>query len=450
MRYGGRPTTRFRRLLRRRSLSGAILFAVVLLAVHGVWGRAKRKGDAEAFQITTLQHLHSAFRNAVETPAQFLTGRDAGIITTSGAGGLVSVYVLIRVLRDVHRNDLPIQVWHYNELSDEDCAVFRSFGNVSCPNLARSMPEHRGTLEGYAIKALAMVYCPFRHAIFIDLDNVPAVDPTALLGSPEYRRTGALFWPDLWVSKVAPTGSADSALSGLRAMAFLCGVRDESLASVNADSVMGARRRQGLFSLFESGQLVIDRVRHQRALRALRFLNLRAHITYRMVQGDKDTFLFAWLGTNSSFTMVSARAVPVGGTFSVRGSDSVLCAHTMGQLLPASLLSDRTMLPFAFLHRNYHSKWHYGRHLWFRWSAVAIDTSPAANAAIWLDTDIPHSSCQPATITSTTPASHRWRAQLEALEQLCVKFVVEYPSAYPGTFHLGRLAGRWLSLRYGQ
>ena len=54
----------------------------------------------------------------------------------------------------------------------------------------------------------------------------------------------------------------------------------------------------------ESGQLLIDKRRHWRPLSFAQALNEEAELLYRMIYGDKDTFLIAWQLANSAFALV--------------------------------------------------------------------------------------------------------------------------------------------------
>ena len=40
--------------------------------------------------------------------------------------------------------------------------------------------------------------------IFLDSDNVALTDPEMLFGSAGYKQTGAVLWPDYWLSSAAP------------------------------------------------------------------------------------------------------------------------------------------------------------------------------------------------------------------------------------------------------
>ena len=58
----------------------------------------------------------------------------------------------------------------------------------------------------------------------------------------------------------------------------------------------------------ESGQLVVDKRRHWNAIDLAWFLNARSDTVYRILYGDKDTYLMSWLRLGSPFALVPHRA----------------------------------------------------------------------------------------------------------------------------------------------
>jgi hypothetical protein len=81
---------------------------------------------------------------------------------------------------------------------------------------------------------------------------------------PEYRDAGAVFWPD--IVELRETNPVWEAL----------GLEPRRTVS------------------FESGQVLVDKSRHWHALAAVVALNAEAERLYRMIYGDKDTFLLGW------------------------------------------------------------------------------------------------------------------------------------------------------------
>jgi len=122
--------------------------------------------------------------------------------------------------------------------------------------------------------------------LLVDADNVPTLDPGYLFETPEFAKTGAIFWPDF---KFA---------NGKRARAIWksCGLR-------------APKEKE-----FESGQIVVDKARCWRALWLSMWFNENADFYYQHVHGDKETFHLAFRKLNQSYSLVKKRIQPLAGT----------------------------------------------------------------------------------------------------------------------------------------
>ena len=94
---------------------------------------------------------------------------------------------------------LPVQFWHLGEreLDDRMRKLAADLLDVSCVDaeeLRRTRPAR--ILDGWGLKAYAILHCRFREALLLDADNVPLVDPAVLFSTPQYEEHGAIFWPD--------------------------------------------------------------------------------------------------------------------------------------------------------------------------------------------------------------------------------------------------------------
>jgi hypothetical protein len=201
------------------------------------------------------------------------------VIPAGGLRYLVNAWVCVCMLRR-HGCRLPIQLWHLGsqEMPGPFAGLFEALGVELVDAQARRTTHPVRSLCGWALKPYAVLACPFRHVILLDADNVPVVDPSFLFETPQYRETGALFWPD---APPAPPHLAN--LTADHPVWRLCGV---------------APRGDGCF---ESGQLCIDKLRCWRALRLCLWMNEHADFWYRILFGDKDTFQIAWRKTDTPF-----------------------------------------------------------------------------------------------------------------------------------------------------
>jgi putative mannosyltransferase len=111
----------------------------------------------------------------------------------------------------------------------------------------------------------------------LDADQVPTRDPKTAFEWAEYAESGAVFWPDI--------------------VDLSCDNPIWAFCDVCADQRVS----------FETGQLLVDKAQHWQALHAALYLNEHADVFYRLVYGDKDTFLAAWLFTHAGHVVVPHR-----------------------------------------------------------------------------------------------------------------------------------------------
>src|SRR5690606_30657691 len=106
-------------------------------------------------------------------------------------------WVCIRMLRQAGCK-LPVEVWHFGSREiDERMERLIARLDVECVNARERMRRApmRNPL-GWELKCYAVLNSKYREVLSLDADNVPIIDPTFLFTTPEYRDTGAIFWPD--------------------------------------------------------------------------------------------------------------------------------------------------------------------------------------------------------------------------------------------------------------
>lgn len=235
------------------------------------------------------------FLAAVAAPPA-LSGRGI-VICGGGRRYFPSAWVCIHMLRDLGCT-LPIELWYLGplEMDERMKALVRPLG-VTCRDgrshlkeaqRARGVVEPWRRLGGFELKPYALVHSSFREVLFLDADNVPVIDPEYLFELPEYRRDGALFWPDF------------GRLAASREVWRVCGVayRDEPE--------------------FESGQIVVDKSRCWEALQLTLWYNENSGFFYRYIHGDKDTFHMAFRKVGKSYAMPPVPIHPL---------DYTMCQH---------------------------------------------------------------------------------------------------------------------------
>jgi len=275
--------------------------APVIKAWHGLGARAvtpiydelKQLGalDGRARQLAaTFVHsdnVRERTARAIASPPPFPdTFRGRGIVMCAGGVGYFTcAWVCVHQLRRLGCT-LPIQMWHLGpgEMDAHMRSLVAPLG-VECVDAHGVRRAEGGRLfRGCEVKPFAILRSPFREVLFLDADNVPVVNPEFLFDTPEFRETGAIFWPDLF--RMKPEHSAWSA--------FGVPYRDEPE--------------------FETGQIVLDKERGWRALNLTLWFNENPEFFRFHALGDKDTFRFAWHRLHQRFAMPPFPVQRLAGT----------------------------------------------------------------------------------------------------------------------------------------
>ncbi|MEP9390171.1 hypothetical protein [Mesorhizobium sp. KR9-304] len=208
------------------------------------------------------------------------TGRGI-VICAGGVRMFTNAWVLVWQLRRVLGCELPVEVWHLGrgEMSTGMRGMLENLGAkvVDAHDVLLRFPAR--IADGWQLKPYALIMSGFREVLMLDADNVPAVDPAFLFDRPEFVTTGAVFWPDLLdIAQANPIWEE----LGLPAMQR---------------------------TSFETGQMLIDKSRHGDALATVLRLNEDADRYYRLIYGDKDTFLVAWLLASAQYQLMPHRPI---------------------------------------------------------------------------------------------------------------------------------------------
>ncbi|DAZ98170.1 TPA: hypothetical protein N0F65_005636 [Lagenidium giganteum] len=189
----------------------------------------------------------------------------------------------------------------------------------------REVKDTRAT--DYNTKLYATFYTAFDNVLLLDADNFAVQDPTYLFSTPQFNSTGAMFWPDFW-----RPNRTNMDMTNVSLVWDLLGIPFVDMFEQ------------------ESGQVLINRRAHTRALNTLLYYGLvepRWPQKLRAVFGDKDLFRFAWMKTNSSFHFIERPAGSAGmmaKSSSTQTQPDRFCGQTMVQHDPKGEI--------VFLHRN--------------------------------------------------------------------------------------------------
>ncbi len=216
------------------------------------------------------------------SPPAYPVGRFAGrgiVICAGGPRYFTCAFVLLHLLRHALGCQLPVQIWHLGaqELSPAMIGLLQGLGAEVVdaePLLSRYPASIR---NGWALKPFAAMHSRFAEVLGLDADAVPLVSPEVVFDWPQYLHSGALFWPDI----------AD-------------------LAAANPVwHLLGLEPRREIS--FDTGQFVLDKKRCWAALMLTVALNSESESLYRMIHGEKDSFLLAFLCCNQPFHVMEHR-----------------------------------------------------------------------------------------------------------------------------------------------
>ncbi|KAG0741215.1 hypothetical protein G6F57_010583 [Rhizopus arrhizus] len=213
----------------------------------------------------------------------------------------------IKLLRHMHHCDLNIEVWHLSDekpsalMINELTALGATARDLSYSNLPRPIEHRRDADKQFQIKAAAIINSAFKEVLYLDSDNIPARDPTFLFDTPEYKETGALFWPDFW-----KTHGENKIFEILQ---ISCNDEWEQ----------------------ESGQMVINKEKSWLPLQLAWYMQDQYEIYFQFLNGDKDTFKYAWQALSAPYHMVETFLGMAGTMVGDR-----FCGHTMIQYYPST------------------------------------------------------------------------------------------------------------------
>lgn len=243
----------------------------------------------------------------------YIKNYKAPAVRNSGRGIIYSCHprlvqitmVSIGFLRNFGCN-LPIEIWHMDELMADDIARLESLEGVKVYNLAHfimyNFPRDKDG-KIYALKTAAILHSHFDEILFLDGDNYVVQDPTFLFESPPYLETGALFWKDLW--KTRP---------------------DNPLWNVLGIKCVDEFEQ-------ESGQMVIKKSFPgvQKALDVAYFMQMQSDFYYELTLGDKDTFRLSMRALGQPFHLIRPHMAILGA---YTATDGTFCGHSMVQYAP--------------------------------------------------------------------------------------------------------------------
>ncbi|HWQ92775.1 MAG TPA: glycosyltransferase family 9 protein [Clostridia bacterium] len=255
-------------------------------ARRGVLSTVRNPYDSEPLNLHSAGPACDRFAGSLPAYPGGFEGRGI-VICGGGVRYFTCAWVGINMLRRLGCR-LPIQLWFLgdSEVNALMRELVRPLG-VECIDAFQMRKRHHArTLNGWELKAYALLHSRFEQVLLLDADNVPVVDPSFLFEEPQFRRTGAIFWPDYYYGKnpkAAPVWSS-------------CGLRQPEEPE------------------FESGQILVDKARCWRALRLALWFNEHSDFYYQYIHGDKETFHLAFWKLKQPYCLVPTPIHPLEAT----------------------------------------------------------------------------------------------------------------------------------------
>lgn len=259
-------------------------------ATKGILATEKNDYDEQPLSLQSAGMACDKFARSITSYPGGFEGRGVAICA-GGVQYFTNAWVCINMLRWLGCS-LPIEVWYLGrkEMDSTMEALLKPFG-VQCVDALRMRRKHSArVIRGWGLKPYAILHSRFREVLFLDADNVPVVNPEFLFETPQFRETGAIFWPDY-----------DQPKKNENALIWKsCGLRHPN-------------ERE-----FESGQIVVDKQRCWAALRLALWFNENSDFYYQYLYGDKETFHLAFQKMRKSYSLVP---------HPIHGLEGTMCQH---------------------------------------------------------------------------------------------------------------------------
>jgi len=185
---------------------------------------------------------------------------------------------------------LPAEIW-VNARDLAVCkAIFHTRGNGD--GVCKTLPD---SVSGFASKFYALLSTTLTEVLFVDADNIAVRDPNAIFDSEQFRKYGAVVWPDLWGAACRNIPGQDNGETAYPThvlwMARFAGLKWDANDHDKAQEA-------------EAGMVAYDLRRHAGLLELGRKFIEDRRFLKRVVNGDKDIFRFVHLAMGEPFYFV--------------------------------------------------------------------------------------------------------------------------------------------------
>ncbi|KAL4924532.1 alpha-mannosyltransferase [Aspergillus undulatus] len=260
--------------------------------------------------VQPLQEAHDGFvhdMKKIKGPKGYVPG-SMGIVSSAGGTYLPTFVVTLRLLRRTGTT-LPIELFLKDKSEYEPvfCEEVLPALNVECLILSDIMrdfdtpdgqaqsegeDENKSKIDGFQLKAFAMLFTSFEKFLWLDADCVPLHDTAPLLSTEPFTSHGLVTWPDFFADTAAPV-----------------------YFNISRQPDPPSTKRQSS----EAGMLLVNKETHFPTLLLSAYYNYHGPDYYYPLTGqgapgagDKDTFLNAAGALSQSYYAVSERVVDLG------------------------------------------------------------------------------------------------------------------------------------------
>ena len=199
---------------------------------------------------------------------------DKGIVTLAGGDiYFLNAYLNFRILRTIGCK-LPME-WFYlgNEMKPEWIKKIKdTISEIELIDLGNINKDNTKGNGGWQKKVESIIESSFNEILFLDADCFPIKDPSYLFNHEFFKTTGCVLFPDIHVW------------------------REKEISFLNSKFNVSLPKRA-----VESGQMIFNKEKCIDGLIKARELNRNSEDTYKVLYGDKDTFLIGMLQANCDF-----------------------------------------------------------------------------------------------------------------------------------------------------
>lgn len=331
-----------------RSLLLAVAAIVLISAIAIAWHRGNRPEQRIVWPAFDNKFKHRGTNDdlydwkqwiieAKQSIPPYPTGRFHGkgvvLCVTLERRGFTQLYVNLRVLTQTVKCSVPIEVMYWLQdgaIATLPPSVFKllhsTFPNVIFTDLRTKELPKGLSMKGFQIKVFSILFSQFEEVMYLDLDNIPIVDPAFAFDLKLYKKNGAVFWPDR---------PGSYSCRGESWTVFDLPVpEDYPIITGNITFTEGEPNPKHSIEI-QAGELLIHKKKSWRGLMLSAFVN-RNHFFFnkRLMWSDKMSFGFAFNATNTKYALNPRFMYTIGKAVTLPNGVPYYAFSTFGQRNP--------------------------------------------------------------------------------------------------------------------